>query len=583
MAESKRRKDEVLVQQLLQERASHLPLWRDLGEQYFPRRPRFTVSDTNKGDRRNQKIINATPTMAARTLRSGMMAGVTSPARPWFRLTTPDPNLAESGPVKEWLHTVSMRMSGVFLKSNLYNILPIIYGDTGVFATAAMWQEEDFDAITRFYSFPIGSYAIATNDKLKVDVLTRDFRMTVRQLVQKFGKKDERTGKPDWSVFSTHVKSMWDRSEYETWIDVRHLVQPNMEFDPKKLNSKYKKFSSCYFESASGGGYNDDDRNKYLSEKGYDFFPGLVPRWETTGEDAWGTECPGIIALGDCKQLQLGEKRSAQAIEKMVNPPMTGPTSMKNSKATILPGDITYLDTRDGQQGFRPAHEVSLRIAELESKNESISKRIQRAFYEDLFLMLANSDRRDITAREIDERHEEKLLALGPVLEQFNQDCLDPLIDNTYDMMLRKSIGPNGKFIDGAIIPEPPQELRGIDLKVEYISVMAQAQKLVGIGGQERFTQYLGQVASFDPSVLAKFNSDQAIDVYGDMCSVNPSIIRTDEDAQALRDQQAEAAQNQAKGDIMNQSANTAKTLSETDTEGDNALTGLLKQMGSGG
>jgi len=86
------------------------------------------------------------------------------------------------------------------------------------------------------------------------------------------------------------------------------------------------------------------------------------------------------------------------------------------AKASILPGDITYQDVREGQQGFKPVYQVDPRINELEQKQAQVRQRIQRAFYEDLFLMLANDYRNDRpTAREIDERHEEKLLALGPV------------------------------------------------------------------------------------------------------------------------------------------------------------------------
>ena len=124
---TKRQSLEVLRAQLEGERSSFLSHWRDLADMILPRRARFQVTDANRGDRKNTKIVDATPTLAARTLRSGMMSGVTSPARPWFRLTTSDPNLSEQGQVKYWLHDVVDRMNTVFIKSNLYNILPIIY------------------------------------------------------------------------------------------------------------------------------------------------------------------------------------------------------------------------------------------------------------------------------------------------------------------------------------------------------------------------------------------------------------------------------------------------------------------------
>lgn len=563
---SKRQKLDLLRAQLDNERQTFIPHWRELGDYILPRRPRFYTSDVNKGDRRNQKIIDSTATLAARTLRSGLMSGVTSPARPWFRLTTPDPELAEFGSVKSWLFKVQQIISTSFLKSNLYNVLPTCYGDLGVFGTAPISIEEDFGGnILQGSSFPVGSYMISKNETGVVDVFIREFRLTVRQLVSKFGELDPKTGAPIWDNFSDFVKNAWDTAKYEDWVDVVHVLAPNEDYDPRKVDAKHKRFLSCYYEKGSGRLGRDSASDKFLRESGYDIFPVLTPRWEVTGEDVYGTSCPGMEALGDIKQLQLGERRSFEAIEKMIRPPMVAPTSMKNQASSILPGDITYTDVRDGQQGFRPAHEVNFRINEMEMKQEQIRQRINRAFYADLFLMLASSDRRQITAREIDERHEEKLLALGPVLEQLNQDLLDPLIDVAFDIHVKQGL-----------LPPPPEELQDVELKVEYISIMAQAQKLVGIGGIERFSGFVGQVAQFTPEVLDKLNTDQAVDVYADITSVPPGIVRTDEEVAGIRGDRAERQQAQQQMQLMQGAAGTAKDLSQTEVTEGNALGKLL-------
>lgn len=569
---SKRSELELLRSQLDLERSSFLATWREAGDYILPRRPRFVTTDANRGDRRNQKIIDSTATLAARTLRSGMMSGVTSPARPWFSLTTPDPALSESSAVKDWCYLISQRMAGVFLKSNLYNVLPIVYGDIGVFATGAMIVEEDFDDVVRFYPFPIGSYMIANDEKLRVNVFFRDFRMTVRQIVGKFGY-DSVTKKIDWSNISTAVKSLWDNKQPEAWVDVRHVIRPNPDYDPKKLHSKFKKYQSVYYEAGNySSGQNQGGLDGLvLSEKGYDYFPVLCPRWEVTGEDVYGTSCPAIDAIGDIKQLQIGEKRKMQAIDKMVNPPMVAPTSMRNQKTSILPGDISYSDEREGQKGFRPAHEVTARILELQETQRECQGRIKRAFFEDLFLMLSDSDRRQITAREVQERHEEKLLALGPVLEQLNQDLLDPLIDITFEMMRRQ-----GR------IPPPPKELQGQDLKVEYTSIMAQAQKLIGIEGVERFASFAQGVVQAHPDSGDKIDTDHMLEVYGEMTSIAPGIIRTDDQVQAIRQQRAKAQQAQQQMEMMQQGAQTAQTLSQTDMGGDSALNRLLDTAKAG-
>jgi len=564
--QTKRQVMEILRAQLDTERSSFIPHYRDIADHVRPRRARFTLAEANRGERRSQKIINAAATLASRTGRAGMMSGVTSPARPWFKLAAGDPKSANIGRVKKYLYDVQQIMTTSFLKSNLYNTLPIVYGDLLDFGTAPMLVEEDFTGeVFTTESFPVGSYMISKNEKGKVDTFVRDFKMTVRQLIAKFAKRDG-SGNIIWDNFSTTVKSRYDQKQFETWIDVCHVIMPNSEYDNTKLDSKYKRYTSCYYERGSSTqAYSGPQSELMLRESGYDIFPVLCPRWETTAEDVYGTDCPGMTALGDIRQLQLGEKRSWEAVDKMIRPPMVGPTSMRGHAASILPGDVTYADTREGMQGFRPAFQFDFRIDMLEGKIQQIISRIQRAYFEDLFLMLSQSDRREITAREIDERHEEKLLALGPVLEQLNQDLLDPLIDLTFDIHVRQGL-----------LPEPPEELQGVNLKIEYVSIMAQAQKLLGISSVERFIGFVGQVAAFDGSVLDKVVIDEAVNIYGDMTSVPPALIRPDEEANAMRQARAQQQQQAMQAEQMVNAAGAAKDLSQASLEGDNALNALL-------
>jgi hypothetical protein len=578
--QTKRERYNTLKVQLKSERSSFDAHWQDLAEHIFPRRTRFHTQDTNQGKKVNGKIIDNTPTIAARTLRSGMMSGVTSPARQWFRLATPDPSMMDLAAVKNWLYVVGQRMSTIFLKSNLYQTLPTTYGDMGVFATGCLFMEEDFDQVVRFYSFPTGSYMIGNDSKNRVNLFMREFRLTVRQMVEKFAIRDSKGEILTWENFSERVKNLYDDNKLEAWVDITHVIEPNVEYSAVKPLAKFKKFASTYYETgrcegSSKGDYTKNsmssDGDKYLRESGYDFFPVLCPRWEVTGEDVYGTNSPGMEALGDIKQLMLGEKRTMQAVEKMINPPMTGPVSMMNSKSSILPGDMSYVDVREGTQGFRPAHEVQFQIQPMEMKQGQVRARINETFYKDLFLMMAESDRREITATEINERREEKLLALGPVLEQLNQDLLDPLIDNTFDIMLRQNM-----------IPRPPDELHGVPLRVEYISVMAQAQKYVGISAVERFAGFSSNVIAANPSVADKINMDELINVYADLTSVPPGIVRSDDEANAMRSQRSQAQAAQNKIAMLQQGAGAAKDLSQADMGGDNALTRLISNANAG-
>jgi hypothetical protein len=275
--------------------------WRELGDHFMPRRTRFWSGDRNRGDRRNQKIIDSTGRFAARTLASGLHAGLTSPARPWMKLTTPDPDLAKFGPVKTWLYDVTQRMLTLFAVTNLYNVLPTVYGDMGIFGTAAMAILEDTRDLFRCYAYPIGSYALGQDGRGLVTTFVRDFELTVRQIVENYGVTPD--GRDiDWTNISQRVKDLWDDSNYEAAIQVTWLVKPNEQADRRRAGSQYLPWSSCHWETGS-------EETKFLRESGFHTFPVQAPRWDVTGEDSYGTDCPGMTALPDTKQLQMMQRR----------------------------------------------------------------------------------------------------------------------------------------------------------------------------------------------------------------------------------------------------------------------------------
>ena len=566
---TRREMDMILVAQMDTERSSFISHWRDIADYILPRRARFNVTDVNKGDKRNQKIIDGTATLAQRTLKSGMMAGLTSPARPWFRLTVPDDGLSEVPSVNIWLHDVTKRINTVMLKSNLYNSLPQVYGDMGNFGTGCMFVEPDAEKVFRTYVFPIGSYMLANDHKNRVRVFARDFRLTVRQVIMKFSVIAD-DGKPDMRNISQHVVDLWKQGMTEAWVDICHVIQPNPDFNPNKSHSKYKRYVSRYYEvgtSAERKSYLAKDYDTYLSEAGYDYFPILAPRWQTTGEDVYGTDCPGMTALGDVRQLQVEQKRKAQGIEKGINPAMVAPTSMRKSKTSIIAGDITFTDEREGTKGFRKAHDVQLDLGNLIEDIRDIRNIIRRAYFEDLFLMIAQSDRRTVTATEINERVEEKNFSLGPLLEQSNGDLYDPLIDIIYYLMDERGM-----------IPQAPPELEGADLKAEYISIMAQSQKMVGVSVLERYSSFASEVGTVtqDRRAILKTRWDEVLDDYAERSGINPKLLRSDEEIDEIMASEAQQAQQARALQGAEMAGKAAKSLSEAKLTDDNALKRLV-------
>lgn len=556
MAEQETRKQFLQNQlsQLVTARSTYDAHWKELSDFILPNCGRFLTTDAGR-NKRNTKVVDPTGGLASRTLESGMLSGITSPTRPWFSLNTPNKQLMDSWPVKMWLSQVVELMNDVMNKSNWYQSLTVLYRYLGTFATGAISILEDDEDVIRTHVLPIGSYYISNSDRLQVDTVFRKFSMTCRQLVAKFGLEN----------VSDSVKSAWDTGAYETWFEVVHAVLPNTNRDTGKLNSKNKRYSSVYYEPGGSG-------DKLLSESGFDEMPILVPRWDINGEDAYGSSCPGILALGGVKALQLQQKRKDQAIDKLVNPPMMAPSSMKNERLSLLPGDVTYVNGAGDMGGFKPVYEINPRISELLESIQDGRQLTNECYFVPLFNMFSNINTRSMPIEAVNEMRDEKMLQIGPVLDRLNDELLDPAIDRIFNIMNRRGM-----------LPPPPEELQGQPLRVEYTSVMAQAQKAVGIGSIERFVGFIGNMTAAGFQQAAdKLDVDQAIDEYGDMLGVPTTITKSDEQVQAEREQRAQQQQAAQSLQMGAGAADIAKTLSQSGTGDPNLLTSIQQAMQQG-
>ena len=547
------KRDELVTRwgQLKSERAGWFWHWKEISDYLLPRSGRFFVQDRNRGTRRHNNIYDSTGTRALRVLAAGMMAGMTSPARPWFRLGTSDPDLAKSAPVKLWLADVTRLMLAVFQKSNTYRALHTHYEELGAFGTATGLVLEDFDNVIHHYPLTTGEYAIATNWKGEVTTLYREFQKTVVELVGEFGIDN----------VSESVRSMYRTGSLDQWITVIHAIEPRTDRDPKLRDSKNMPWKSVYFELNGRDG-------KPLRESGYKRFPALAARWAVSGGDIYGNS-PGMEALGDIKQLQHEQLRKAEAIDYKTKPPLQVPNALKNREVEMLPGGITFYDAASPTGGIRSMFDVNLDLSHLLNDIQDVRQRVREAFSADMFLMLANQTDTRMTATEVAERHEEKMLMLGPTVERLHNEMLNPLVETTFSRLL-----------EAGVLPPPPQEMHGQPLNVEYISMLAQAQRAIATNSVDRFVGNLGQIAAFKPDVLDKFDSDEWADRYADMLGIDPELVVADDKVALIRNQRAQAQATAQKAAMANSAADTAQKLANAPMDNNNALASLVSRGG---
>lgn len=538
--------------QLKAERASWFAHWQEITLYLLPRQGRYFVQDRNKGWKRNNAIYDNTGTRALYTLAAGLMGGLTSPARPWFRLGVRDDQLMQSAAVKQWLAQVTKLMLDVFQRSNVYRVLSSMYLELGAFGTSAAIVVEDYDTVIHLFPLTAGEYCIATNWKGQVDTLYREFQKTVAEVVDEFGIDN----------VSPMVRSMFERGSLDQWITIVHAIEPRKVRDANMADALNMPWRSVYYEQ---GGQADQP----LRESGYRRFCVLAPRWDVAGGDVYGNS-PGMEALGDVKQLQQEQLRKSQGIDYMTNPPLQVPTNLKNRDVDRLPGGITFRDTAGASDKIESMFEVRLDLNHLLADIQDVRGRVRSAFYADMFLMLQSDADTRKTATEVAELHEEKMLMLGPVLERLHNELLNPLIDITFERM-----------VEAGIVPPPPDELQGEDLNVELVSMLAQAQRAIATNSVDRFVGGLLQLAQLKPEVVDKFDTDYWADEYSDMLGVDPRFVVPDDQAQQIRAQRAQAQAQAAQAAQAEQQAKTAQALGNTPTQGgaSNALADVTSQF----
>ena len=533
---------------LKDEAQSWLPAYREIKTYVAPTRG-FFEDQPNRGKKiDHQDLLDSHATYAMKVLASGMTSGLTSPSRPWFKLSISDQKLMKSKAVKEYLEEVQNILMDSFSKSNFYGVLNSAYEELTSFGTAAFSLEEDFKDVLRGKNFTCGEYRIGIDSKGRANQFAREIWYTVGQLVEEFGEEN----------VTQATKKLFKDKKYSTWLKVNHLVIPNWKRNPLLDDNKNFEYTSKYWEQTSKDG-------EYLAESGYEEFPIICPRWSvTTTSDIYG-KSPAWEALGDIKMLQKLQRKKFEALDKVIDPPTNVDDSVLDPNIMTLPGGMNRVSGSMGNTGVRPAYQINPDFNSIRVEINETKQAIDRFFFTDVFLAMLNDGRSGITATEVIEIHGEKLLMLGPILERIENEMLDPAIDRAFSIHQRSGF-----------LPEPPEELEGINLKVEYISTLAQAQKMAGITSIQQTASFIGNLAAANSEVLDIMDFDIAGAEYAELTGISPRIIRSSEEINKKREARAQAAQAQQQAQMTSQMVSGAKVLSDTEIGNNSALDQIL-------
>lgn len=530
--------------------------WKDIRDYINPYLGFFDGDQPNQGDRKDTCMINTNALIASNTFAAGMHNGITSPTRPWVKLSLRDADAAEVDGVRWWCDTVTQRMLDVCSRSNFYHEAHKFYKELGVFGTAAMMIVDDGETAIRCKTFTCGQYAIGCDHSDRIKRFARNMSMTVSEMIDMFGLDN----------CPPTIQQAYRSKEYNRDQKVKHLIVPNADSNDGKIDKWSKPYTSYYW-------CDELPEGEYLDVGGFDEFPVMCARWDTVGSDIYGYG-PGQYALGDAKSVQAVDEDVHIAVKKGVDPPVAAPASVQQSGGVNnLPNGVTYYADGTGES-IKALSQVNLDIADAMSLIQRKEQIVNKHFFVDLFRMLEDIDQGNITAREIIERVQEKMSLIGPALDNLQSEFLSNVVDRIFGIMHRSGI-----------LPQPDQSVATVisaqTLKVEYVSVMAQAQKMSGITALEQLTSYVSNVAQVVPDVLDKFDADESIDRMADMLGTSPSVIIADDKVAQIRQQKAQQQQIQQAAAYAQQAAAGAKTLSETPTGNGSVLDALMPGLGA--
>lgn len=528
---------------------------RELADFILPRRYRWLITQNqmNRGSPINQHILDSTGSLAARNLAAGMMSGISSPTRPWFKLKAGRIDSTQTNPVSLWLAECERLLYQIFAESNFYTSMAIFYFDLIVFGTAVMLIYEDFDNVITCVNPAFGEYYVDIDGKYRPVIFYREFTYTIAQTVDEFGYDNV-------SPMVRQFYDLRDGANLTREIIIAHAIEPNTDAERFGIPSHFK-YRETYWEW--GGATNPQGGTTsrgFLRKRGFGERAAIIGRWDLVGNDPYGRS-PGMDALPDIKQLQQETRRKAQGIDKAINPPLVADAQLKNQPASLLPGGITFLQgmMSTGNDGMKSAYgNWKPDIAAITADLEEVRTRIKSTFFNELFQVASQFETRsNITAVEWDMRKSESMMMLTPVIERLQSEVLAPTIDRVWGIALR-----------AGIIPTPPPEVAGRNIDIEYSSMLTLSQKAAQAGSIERLFQITGQLAGIDPQMVDNIDFDMAIDIYSNLLNNDPRMIRSPEALAMLRQQRAQQAAQQQQLQSADTLAKAGANASQIDVGG---------------
>lgn len=515
-------------------------LWSDIAKYIMPRRsPGMSGTIQTPSSGPESLLFDTTAVRANMTLANGQLAWMTPLESAWFAFEPPANKRTDAA--RKWLTECTEIAREALAASNFYTAIHEGYLDRGGFGTQCLYIEPGSKHDLNCQHWPISTYVIDEDADGNVDTVIREFELTARQAVQKFGadKVSEKIRKDELEPGKCHEKH---------WF--LHIIEPRTARDKDKRDGENMPIASIYMER---------DSKHIVRQHGYEEMPAMVSRYLEWGTGMGGLYgwSPAFAALPEARQVNFLQEMMDALAEKMAFPPVLSPEELEGEIDSNASG-VTYF-SKDLAQGNLPKewqtqgrYDVGMdRVKERQAA-------IKDAFHVDLFQMFGQLDKQ-MTAREVAERSSEKLIQFSPTFARMTGELLNPALERVFNILLR-----NGRF------PTPPPDLLTpinenesflAPPKVQFTSRIALALRSLPSIGWQRTLERLAVTAQMNPGVLDLYDFDKAERASGLADGIAAEVIRDAKDVEQIRQARAEAQAKQAEQEQAALAADAASKL----------------------
>lgn len=508
--------------------------WQELAERIWPDRALFTTRDRTPGEKRTERMFDATAALALTRFAAAMESMLTPRTAKWHKLRVADDDLNQSPAVQRYLDEVTNILFRVrySARANFASQMHEAYMSLGSFGTGGMLVEDMLGNGIRYKSIDLANLYFCENRHGIIDTAHREFKYTARQAMQQF----------DPARLPKKIVEAAERDP-EQKFDFIHCVRPNEERKRGERGFRGMAFASSYVCLES---------RDIVEEGGYRTMPYALGRYITTPGETYGRS-PAMLVLPDIKMLNEMKKTIIRSAHLAVSPPLLMQEDGALQAFDLRPNALNFGGVDERGQPLVHALKVEGRLDIGMEMLEQQQRVINDAFLVTLFQILV--DQPNMTATEAMLRAQEKGALLAPTMGRQQSEMLGPLIERELDILAH-----------AGMLPEMPQELieLGGDVEIEYVSPLNRAQRAEDGVAILRTLESIAPLAQIDPSVMMAFDLAKAARELADINGMPAKILRSEDEIEEMQGQQAQAAEAAQLLQAAPVAAQTAKTLAET-------------------